>query len=222
MNYKLPLLLPAILLIVSIKSPAQTCSLPKPSNATISNIQSCTANLTWNAVTNAAYYKVAFKKQTSSEWSQKINVGSDTSFTFTGLDGSTGYSFKVASYCANNKTAGFRIVNDSTAACTIPTVTKVEELSPTSVSISWTGCPSSFNKIRYKKSSTQVWTTYSTGTDQAVTLNDISSEKLYVFQVNACSNCKGNWSPIDSFTLVTLVPPIQICQVGTGFGNNYV
>ena len=175
-----------IIAFCSIKTKAQECLLAKPVKVTISNIQSCSATLNWKKVNGAAYYKVAFKKQNAATWSEKINVGLDTSYTFNELDASTLYSFKVGSFCSNNKTAGYKIINDSTSSCSVPVATVIRQIGPASISIEWSACPSSFNKIRYKKSTANNWTTITTSDKQNITISDLSIEAYYLFQIICC------------------------------------
>ena len=53
------------------------------------------ATLSWNAVANAAGYRVSYKLATASTWSSDLDAGANLSFTITGLKQNTEYDVRV-------------------------------------------------------------------------------------------------------------------------------
>ena len=183
------------------KGTSQSCMLPQPSGINVSAITNCSATLSWNPVPGATFYRVQFKEKGAPTPPTKIDVGLDTSYVFTGLNSPAIYLLGVAAFCTNTASSGFKSLRASIPACAPPIVTDVRVNDPFSVTISWNSCSSTFNRVRIKKISESQWTYLSTGSNQTLTLNALTEDSSYIFQVNGCSDTSGNWSLPGTFTL---------------------
>lgn len=203
------LILSALCIIISSThlSNGQNCNLPQPAVVTVKNIRSCEATLKWSLVSGAAFYKVKFKKQGSTVWSQKTSTGLSTSYTFSGLDAASTYSFAVAAYCDSQNNSGFKTKNATTLTCEIPVVQAITFPASTTVDISWNGCPSSNNQIRYRRNNADQWRYKFTGNLQEAELTDLTANSTFMFQLSACPDTSGNWSQLDSFHVGTSARP---------------
>jgi hypothetical protein len=148
------------------------CSLPKPNTAKISTVTSCSATMTWNTVSGAAYYSVKYKKADEDEWIMLPDHVVGTTFTFTGLASSTSYSFGVASYCSDNSTAGFKQCKKTTKVCPSPTNISSTGVKGTEATITWVpACGAYVFNVRYRKTGVTAWTTINNIAGSAYTIS---------------------------------------------------
>lgn len=177
------------------------CNLGKPTNLTTA-INACTATLTWRAVAGVSYYGVKIKLHNSFSWSHVITVGTNTTYTFTGLVPNTLYDFAAAAYCSNHLNSDFTITSGSTATCGPPIVDTLNVYDPTKVFIFWSSCSSSNNQIRYRLQNFPFWSYVQTGSVSSIDLHNLITNSTYKFQVCSCADTTGNWSPVDTFKMV--------------------
>ena len=184
------------LLIASPEVYAGNCALPKPPSVAASNITNCQATLSWSTVAGAAYYAVKFKKQAATTWSPVVNVGLNDSYTFTALEPGVKYNFAVATFCSNNKTAGYKSIKVTTTGCTAPVISNIVISAPDEAVITWNGgsCNSSYNQLRYRKSMELNWTYVFTAGNNSVTLHNLMAGATYSCQAAVCEDTTGKWS----------------------------
>ena len=68
---------------------------PRPTGLSVNSDTDDSVSLSWNAVTDAAVYKVEYRRSGSISWLHASYVWSGTSKTVDGLDCDTGYYFRV-------------------------------------------------------------------------------------------------------------------------------
>lgn len=171
---------------------------PKPANLTVSNIKSCSAALVWSPQPTATSYEVRYKPDGLSQ-SPPVDVGLNTSYNFTGLDASKGYTLKVAAKYPSNKKSKYSTKKITTASCSVPENALVNKVDSISAQISWQGCPSNNFQVRYKIINTTIWSYLVCGSSMQVTLQPLLSDSMYIYQVCGCSDTAGNWTKTDTF-----------------------
>ncbi|MEO6169302.1 MAG: sulfatase-like hydrolase/transferase [Chitinophagales bacterium] len=187
------------------------CALPKPTNVKVASVYSCNATMTWNAVGGAAYYMVKYKTETGTFiLLPDIVVG--TSFTFTGLNANTHYTFAVASFCINNSNNGWKQVKKATLKCSPPMSPAIGAIAEDGATFSWVPqCGSTVFKVRYKLSASSNWTNLPNTTALSYRFTGFSSNTSY--DVSVRSDCGANASSwTDPVIFITSVPPPGVVQ----------
>src|SRR6187455_2851956 len=100
---------------------AQECNLHPPTNLFATGITACSATLHWSPYQGASKYKVRFKLANSSSWSQPLNAGSDTSYTFNNLQAGKSYYLGVLSVCSDGTKSPVKKIMITTPTCSLPT-----------------------------------------------------------------------------------------------------
>lgn len=161
------------------------------------NVASITANgasLKWSS-TGAASYNVRYKSTTSATW---INVSSSsTAIAVSGLSSATNYEFQVASVCSGTASSAFSssamfVTGTATTitptVCNIPTGLNVTKISKNSATLNWYSTGVASYSIRYKATTSAVWTTVSVSAI-SLAINGLTASTTYEFQV--ASVCSG-------------------------------
>lgn len=190
-------LIPLLLLAGFINgSSFADCLLPAPSNLTSPSKTSCSVTLSWSPVNGASGYKLRYKLKTSSTWI-KLNAGSNTNYTISGLTSLTKYNFGVASICPNNNTGAFsNSILVKTASCSQPQQLAVSGITSTGATISWQPvCPASGYILRYKKTNISAWTKIANITASAFAITTLEPQTSYEVQVRStCSADTSAWT----------------------------
>ena len=171
---------------------------PAPTGLKVASDTDDSVNLSWTAVTNAARYKVEYKKSSSTTWLH-ASYTSSTTATVGGLDCNASYQFRVRargdgipySYTYSGPSTS---VSETTDKCNAPAPTKLKVTSDTddSVSLSWTAVNDAARyKVEYKASSSTIWRhgTYASGT--TATVRALNCNASYQFRVRA----RGDGTP---------------------------
>ena len=171
---------------------------PAPTGLRATASTETSVSLSWNAGTDAHYYKVEYRRSSSSSW---LHAGYSfgTSRTVSGLDPNTAYDFQVRargdgspySYTYGSpSTSVSRTTGSPTAPA--PTGLRATASTETSVSLSWNaGTDAHYYKVEYRRSSSSSWlhAGYSFGTSR--TVSGLDPNTAYDFQVRA----RGDGSP---------------------------
>ena len=171
---------------------------PAPTGLRATASTETSVSLSWNAGTDAHYYKVEYRRSSSSSW---LHAGytSGTSRTVSRLDPNTAYDFQVRargdgspySYTYGSPSTSVpRTTGSPTAPA--PTGLRATASTETSVSLSWNaGTDAHRYKVEYRRSSSSSWlhAGYTSGTSRTVSRLDPNT--AYDFQVRA----RGDGSP---------------------------
>ncbi len=185
---------------------AQNCTVP-PSGLTLNNVTSCSVKLSWNAVAGAVKYRVKYRP-TGGSWSETVNNGTATSYTFTNLVSNTPYQFAVNDQCQNGTKSKYKNISGTTAVCTLPVITGITVPSSSSLKINLTvSC--SFDSIRIEYSHNNLpWKYYATTNINNVVLNGLRTNKLYTVRASTCPLSVNNWTAsVTATTQVSTTKP---------------
>ncbi|MCS6990759.1 MAG: fibronectin type III domain-containing protein [Chitinophagales bacterium] len=156
---------------------------PKPKNTNATNITACSVTLTWNAQSNASSYKVRYKESGDDSYSDVVDVGNVTSYTFTGLKPNKNYEFHVRSVCANGEVSDWaKEKNVGTPAVAVPTGIVVYP-GVAIATLDWNDMPCAASyRTRYRIIGTSTWS-YKTSTASTVVLTGLWPATDYEAQV---------------------------------------
>jgi hypothetical protein len=192
-----------------------------PAGLSASSITSSTASLYW-ASTGAVSYNVKYKPTSSSVWTTVSS--SATSHAVAGLSSSTVYEFQVQSVCSSGSSAFSSSSTFTTAAaaasvCNVPAGLGTSSITTSSATLSWASTGAVSYNVRYKPTSSSVWTTVSSSaTSHAVA--GLSSSTVYEFQVQ--SICSSGSSAYSSSATFTTAGVSSGCNVPTPVGVSSV
>ena len=187
----------------SVSETTDGCPLPtapRPTGLRVTSDTDDSVSLSWSAVTNAAVYKVEYRRSGSSSWLHASYVYSGTTETVDGLDCDTSYYFRVRArgdgspYSTSYGDASSS-VSETTDGCTAPAPTGLRATSDTddSVSLSWSAVTNSaVYKVEYRRSGSSSWLHASyvySGTTE--TVDGLDCDTSYYFRVRA----RGDGSP---------------------------
>ena len=183
----------------SVSETTDACVAPAPTGLRVTSDTDDSVSLSWNAVTDAHYYKVEYRRSSSSSW---LHAGYTfgTSRTVSGLDPNTPYDFQVRargdgspySYTYGSPSTSVSRTTDSPTA-PAPTGLRATASTETSVSLSWNDVTDAgAYKVEYRRSSSISWLhagyVYSSTSD---TVSGLDPNTAYEFQVRA----RGDGSP---------------------------
>ncbi len=179
----------------------QADTAPAPTGLRVTASDDDSVSLSWNAVTNAAAYRVDYRKSGSTKWIIGGYAYSVTSRTVYGLDCNATYQFRVSAR-GNGGTYSYTYgtpstsVSKKTALCIVsaPTGLKVTASDDESVSLSWSAVTNAAAyRVEYRKSGSTKWIidgyVYS-GTSREVDGLDCPNTS-YDFRVRARGNGKA-------------------------------
>ena len=177
----------------SVAETTDKCNAPAPTGLRVTSDTDDSVSLRWNAVTDAAVYKIEYKRSTSSNWLHADYAFSGTTETIDELDCYTGYDFRVR---ARGDGIPYSTiygdpsdsVSETTDQCVAPAPTGLRVTSDTedSVSLRWTAVDhAAMYKVEYKRSTSSNWlhATYTSGT--TATVDDLDPNTGYDFRVRA-------------------------------------
>ncbi|MFN0276490.1 MAG: T9SS type A sorting domain-containing protein [Chitinophagales bacterium] len=177
----------------------------KPTGAATSGATSCSVVYSWTAAPGANSYEVRFKLTSASSYGPITNIGSVTSYTFTGLAASSSYDFQVRSKCTSGEKSGWTKKTASTVACGTPYGNSVTGITSSSATINWID-PCSINNytVQYRVSGAGGWIT-TTSTTTSKTLTGLAANTTYEYRLRTnCSGGSSTYSVIATFTTAPL------------------
>ena len=171
---------------------------PAPTGLRVTSDTESSVSLSWNAVTDVHYYKVEYRRSSSSSWLH-ASYTSGTSRTVFGLDPNTAYDFQVRargdgspySYTYGSPSTSVSRTTDPPTA-PAPTGLRATASTESSVSLSWNAVTDAhYYKVEYRRSSSSSWlhAGYTFGTSR--TVSGLDPNTAYDFQVRA----RGDGSP---------------------------
>jgi len=207
----------------TLNSPAY-CIVPNMTST--SSITSNSAVLSWNPLVTADTFMIRYSVTgtTNYVW---INVaGTASSYTLTGLQSNTSYTWMVKSICSGTWTAysSSNVLTTNSSSCGLPNVALFTNSNVTSSSgtMGWAAVAgaTSYN-IRYAIRYSGNWTTV-TSTTTSKNVTGLTSSTWYEFQVQSvCSNgtsaysASGIFQTTSSSTTISRGPYLQIATTSS-------
>ena len=182
-----------------------------PTDLMVTEIRSHSASLTWNNGTGS--FNVEYRKASDSDWTVAFsNVG--WGCLVDGLDANTMYYVRVQSICDNGETSEWITSYFTTdVSCPAPADLTVVELTPTSVTLTWTpvGDETEWKLIRTSDNS------YIDGiTSPVYTVQSLTTNTVYSFAVVAVC---GEGEESEMSNIVTIEPTNKLV-IGSGTATN--
>lgn len=185
------------------------CS-PAPTGLTTTNITNSTATISWNAVADAASYKVEYILSTESIWVRAANATTATSLNISNLLASKIYKFRVRVNCASGDTSTYTTSSTFTTLCSAaPTGLSASSVTNSSATLSWTASAgASSYTVDYKLTSSGTWTNAATATTStSVNVTGLTQGSLYDYRVKInCASGSTTYTSAQFTTLCNIAP----------------
>ena len=148
-----------------------------------------TIAVSWTAVPEAVRYSLSYKPTGSTTWTNK-NVGTNLSYTITGLEMNTEYDVRLKAigdgveYKSVYSKERVVSTNDQPTPLDTPVLTVVT--APTSLTVSWNAVAHAERySLSYKLAGATTWTNKSVGTNASYTITGLESNTEYDVQLKA-------------------------------------
>ncbi|MFN4254161.1 MAG: fibronectin type III domain-containing protein [Saprospiraceae bacterium] len=168
---------------------AAQCS--QPSNLNASNLTPTSVELSWSAISGATSYTLQYRPNGVVTWTT-VTALPGTSTTLTGLAESTVYRWRVRASCSSYSSQA--VFNSggggNNSSCSQPSNLNVQNLTPTSVALSWSASGGAFNyTVEYRPSGAATWTAVGPITGLTTTLSGLAASTVYQWRVkSSCSS----------------------------------
>ena len=197
------------------------------------NINYTNAQVNWQKVDSAIFYRVRYKDVNASAWSFQNNIdSSETNKILIGLTPQTQYIWQIKSYCdslANTSsqwsTADTFFTENTTL--TYPTNIYASNITFYNAQVNWTGATNTDRfKIRYRIFGTTSWNYLSNiagfvSSTQLPQLNQLTLYEWSIMSYYDTTNLFGSlWSPIDTFTTAQFIPAPFFPVISTSISSN--
>lgn len=184
----------------SFKTPGGTNPDPEPTpcNAPTglqsSNTTTSSTKLSWNSVSGAKSYTLAYKKSSESNYSS-VNVSS-TFYNLSNLDSGVKYDWSVRTNCSENNSnysSSYFTTQEAAQGCDKPKYVNASALSSNSAMVTIGTVDGATNyRIQYRASSSSNWRNVSFSTYGSTMLYNLTSDTKYI--VRAASICNETLS----------------------------
>lgn len=170
-----------------------------PTELTVSNVTTTTADLAWTVGADETTWMVEYKTADQAEWT--VETVTAENYTLTNLTPNADYSVRVKAVCGTNNHSNFATADFTTIAnCIAPTnLTTVNTFNNTFVY--WTANNNEEGWIlEYKQASDNEWTSINILVEPQATLANLASSTLYDVRVKAIcdANNESAWT-VDQF-----------------------
>ena len=177
---------------------------------TVSSKTETTITVSWDAVPNADRYSLSYRLTGSTTWTNK-NVGTNTSYTITGLEANTEYDvrLKAVGDGVNYKSVYSAILRAQTDATPTPPVGPVTLETPvlsvsdktgTTITVSWDAVPNAERySLSYKLANMTEWKNVNVGTNVSHTITGLERSTEYDLRLKAIgdgTNYKSVYSAV--------------------------
>jgi len=186
-----------------------TTPCPIAKNASSSNISTSSAFISWDAANGATGYTIEYKEMTSSTWLGFFDT-SATNFTLTGLTPSTTYNWRVKTLCRSGNSNYLQA--SFTTTCGNPGSVTTSSISASGAYLSWSANSGNLSyDVEYKLASSSTWSATANTTSTNFTLNGLTSNSIYDWQVKGrCAANNSNFIQEGFTTLSTCASPSNL------------
>ena len=187
---------------------------------TVTGKTGTTVTVSWDAVPNAVRYSLSYKPSSETVWTN-VNVGTNLSYTMSGLENNAGYDVRAKAIGDGTiyKSVYSAILRAQTTSEIIPLeqpVLTVAATGSTFLTVSWDEVPNAVRySFSYKLASETTWTNINVGTDLSRTVGGLDLNSEYDVRVKAIGdgvNYKNVYSAIlrvkTASELIPLAQPV--------------
>ncbi len=188
-----------------------------PNNLQSSNVDTSSADLSWDAVSGAVGYILNYREQ-GQAWTQ-VSVSSN-SYALSGLSPNTSYDWKVRTDCGSGSESAdsgeesfTTLDNNPPATCNTPQNLQSSNITENSASLSWSAVSGAQSYVLRYRISTQNWDSLTVSSNNH-NLNNLNDDTNYEWTVR--TNCGGGNesanAAVQSFTTQESAPPAGYCS----------
>ena len=193
----------------------QTCGpvCDVPSNINVSNITNTSADVSWNASSEANSYNLRYR-EVGGSWSTQAVSG--TSYSLTGLTLGTDYEVQVEAVCTELNSGYSSSTSFTTTSppvpCGIPTNLSVSNVTEYAADLSWTTAQNAESFIVSYRQQGGAWIEVA-ASSTSISLSSLMDNTNYEVRVKSiCSNSESDFSSVATFTTPEAVVPITYCD----------
>ena len=166
----------------------------EPTNLTVSNITTNSAEIAWNAGADETVWTVEYRPAASESWTAAQTT--ETNYVLNGLNANTPYVVRVSADCGTT-TSEYVVANFTTeASCLVPTnITKVNNGNNTTIYWTAAGEETAW-VVEYKEAASTVWNTVNVANEPMIVLANLTSNALYDVRIKAVcdENNESAWA----------------------------
>jgi fibronectin type 3 domain-containing protein len=204
-----------------------------PSGVSVTSASSNSITVSWIAVTGASSYKV-YRSATSSGSYTSVGDVTATSYTDTGLSGSTTYYYKVSAYNSAGESSQSSPISATTSATvkvpSAPIDLKATAESSSSITLTWREKieASGYKVHRRLNRYSGLWTIVGDVTSPSFTDTGLSKSTTYYYEVSAYNSAgESSWSiTVEVKTLYydpsTSIPDTPTNLVLVGYSSSFI
>ena len=178
-----------------------------PTNISSTVISGTSATINWTGNSCAYQYRIQYRKQGTTTWTETIITAPTVIKTITGLTANNTYEYQVRTDCnsAGTSFSAYSAVQTFITICTCekPINIVTGNISQTSVTVNWTGNSCAYQyRLQYRKQGTNSWTT-KTILALATTkyLTGLTANSVYQYRMR--TDCNSSGSVNSGFTTIT-------------------
>ena len=162
------------------------------------------ANVYWNPVAGASFYRVEYKLATASTWTVATTT-TNNSYTLTGLLSATAYEIRVQTTCSSGIVSPYSATIAFTtlgASCAAPINLAASNIATNSAVISWTAISGATNyAIEFTPSTNPSAWSITVQTTTPFTLYGLQANTTYLMRIKTlCGNVYSAYAPTITFT----------------------
>lgn len=191
-------------------TPSTSCG--SVTNASVSNITTSSASISWTAASNATSYNIRICPVASAACKDTSVTG--TSISLTSLSAGTSFNYSITSVCSTGTgTAATGTFMTISTSCGNVSNLAAASITSSGASLSWTAVSEALSyNIQYKPSTSTTWTT-TTSTTASKAITGLAASTVYNWQVQTvCNGLSGTYVAGANFT--TAAPPACSAPAG--------
>ena len=226
---------------ITVDAPAPVAATPTPLETptlTVGAKTETSITVSWNTIAHADRYSLSYKPSSETAWTN-VNVGTNASYTITGLENNTQYDLRLKAIGdgVNYKSVYSPVIQETTGASSAPSgpialetpVLTVTDKTETSIAVSWNAVEHADRySLSYKTANATTWTNVNVGTSASYTITGLVNNTQYDIRLKAVGdgvNYKSVYSSIIKETTgassaptgpISLVQPVLTVTGKTG------
>lgn len=201
----------ALLNSLGAEYPSPACGIPSNINTVF--VSENDALLSWDLVVGASAYPIRYRIAGDTNWN--VLTSSLNAYILGGLNAGTTYEYQLMSNCTSGQSAWSNTqtftTNIPAPVCALPSNVQTNNITQTSVVISWDQAANSQGyTFRYRTSGSSNWLNIPVSLN-TINLNGLNANQAYEFEIE--NNCSfGNSGYTSTSTFSTLPVPVQVCS----------
>ncbi|MEI7803205.1 MAG: fibronectin type III domain-containing protein, partial [Bacteroidota bacterium] len=169
-----------------------------PTNISSTVISGASATINWTGNSCAYQYRLQYRKQGTTTWTETITTAPTVFKTLTGLTANSTYEYQIRTDCnsAGTSFSSYTAIQTFTTICTCSKPTNIAKgnISQTSVTVNWTGNSCAYQyRLQYRKQGINSWTTKTIlAPTTTKILTGLTANSVYEYRMRTDCNSSGS------------------------------